>query len=116
MAYKITSKCISCNLCLSACPTGAIKIVNGQHWIDPNLCTNCHGTAYSVPQCVASCPTYDGSVIERKDYWESWFVTYNKVVTKLTKKQDYWDNWFNVYSQKLSQQLQKVSISDGIER
>lgn len=115
MAYKITSKCISCKLCLSACPTSAIKIVNGHHWIDPKLCTNCNGTAYRVPQCVATCPTYDGSVIEPKDYWESWFDTYNKVVTKLTKKQDYWDSWFNVYSQKFSEQLQKVSILDGIE-
>ncbi|MBW4631052.1 MAG: 4Fe-4S binding protein [Iphinoe sp. HA4291-MV1] len=111
MAYKITSKCISCKLCLSACPTGAIKIVDGSYWIDPNLCTNCGGTAYSVAQCVASCPTYDGCVQEPKDYWESWFTTYNKLIAKLTKKQDYWDNWYNFYSQKFSLAMQKHQAS-----
>ncbi|ARV60634.1 ferredoxin [Nostocales cyanobacterium HT-58-2] len=114
MAYKITSKCISCKLCLSACPTGAIKIVDNRHWIDPNLCTNCHGTVYSVPQCVASCPTSDGCVKEHRDYWEGWFATYNKLVTKLTKKQDYWDNWYSLYSQKFSKQMQKHQAS-GVE-
>ncbi|WP_017314877.1 DUF362 domain-containing protein [Mastigocladopsis repens] len=107
MTYKITSKCISCKLCLSACPTGAIKIVDAHHWIDSNLCTNCNGTAYSVPQCVASCPTYDGCVKEGEDYWDSWFTTYDKVLAKLTKKQDYWDNWYNFYSQKFSLAVQK---------
>jgi ferredoxin len=107
MTYKITSKCISCQLCISACPVDAVKIIDGQHWIDPNLCTNCVGTAYTVPQCVAGCPTCDGCVKESRDYWECWFATYNKLVARLTKKQNYWENWFDYYSQKFSEQLQK---------
>jgi Fe-S-cluster-containing hydrogenase component 2 len=99
MAYKITSQCISCNLCQPVCPTDAIKIVDNRHWIDPNLCTNCDGSAYSVPQCQAGCPTWKGCVQERKDYWENWFATYNHLVAKLTKQEDYWERWFNLYSQ-----------------
>ncbi|BBD66538.1 4Fe-4S ferredoxin iron-sulfur binding domain-containing protein [Nostoc commune NIES-4072] len=108
MAYKIlTSQCISCNLCLTACPTNAVKLVDGQHWIDPELCTNCIGSIHTVPQCKAGCPTCDGCVKQPSDYWEGWFANYNRVVAKLTNKQDYWERWFNCYSQKYSEQLQK---------
>jgi ferredoxin len=105
MAYKITSKCISCDLCIDVCPTGAIKTVEGKRWIDPNLCTNCVGSVYTVPQCKAGCPTCDGCVKESLDYWESWFSTYDKLITKLTKKEDYWERWFGTYSQKFSERL-----------
>ena len=107
MTYKITSECISCNLCQSACPTGAIKVVDNSLWIDANLCTNCVGSLYTVPQCQAGCPTCNGCVKQSTDYWESWFDTYNHVLAKLTNKQDYWENWFNLYSQKFSEQLQE---------
>jgi ferredoxin len=107
MAYKITSQCISCDLCLSVCPTGAIKIVDGNRWIDPALCTNCVGSIYTVPQCKAGCPTCDGCVKQPSDYWEGWFANYNRVLGKLTNKEDYWERWFNCYSQKFSEQLQK---------
>ncbi|NJL09689.1 MAG: 4Fe-4S binding protein, partial [Calothrix sp. SM1_7_51] len=83
MAYKITNKCIECNLCLDVCPTGAIKTISGQRWIDPNLCTNCVGSVFTVPQCQAGCPTCDGCVKVSTDYWESWFTTYNKLIAKL---------------------------------
>ncbi len=107
MTYKITSECISCNLCQSACPTGAIKMVDNNLWIDPDLCTNCVDSLYTVPQCKAGCPTCDGCIKQPTDYWESWFDTYNHLVAKLTNKQDYWENWFNFYSQKFSEQLQE---------
>ncbi|MBD2298390.1 4Fe-4S binding protein [Nostoc sp. FACHB-87] len=107
MAYKITSQCISCNLCESVCPTGAIKVEGSRHWIDSELCTDCVGTIHTVPQCKAGCPTCDGCVKETNDYWESWFAKYNRVVGKLTKKQDYWERWFDCYSQKFSEQMQK---------
>ncbi|HLO87920.1 MAG TPA: 4Fe-4S binding protein [Nostocaceae cyanobacterium] len=107
MAYKITGQCISCKLCLPVCPTGAIKIVDGQHWIDPQLCTNCVGSVHTVAQCKATCPTGNGCVKEPSDYWEDWFDKYNRVRAKLTKKQDYWDTWFQTYSQKFSEQLKK---------
>ncbi len=107
MAYKITSQCISCNLCESVCPVGAIKIIDGNHWIDPDLCTNCVDSVYSVPQCKAGCPTCNGCVKQPNDYWESWFDTYNNIVKNLKKEPDYWETWFNCYSEKYSEQLQK---------
>ncbi|NRB09445.1 MAG: 4Fe-4S binding protein [Richelia sp.] len=107
MTYKITSECISCYLCQSVCPTGAIKLVDNRLWIDPNLCQNCADSLNTVPQCQASCPTNYGCVQESTDYWENWFATYSRFLAKLTKKQDYWDKWFNFYSQKFSEQLQE---------
>ncbi|MEA5620130.1 4Fe-4S binding protein [Cronbergia sp. UHCC 0137] len=107
MAYKITSQCISCHLCKSVCPTGAIKETNGNHWIDSELCNNCVGSIHTVPQCKAGCPTVHGCVKQPGDYWEGWFANYNRVLAKLTNKQDYWERWRNTYSQKFSEQLQK---------
>ena len=41
--------CNDCGDCLSACPTGALQLVNGKmHW-QPDLCTYCD-------QCLAACP------------------------------------------------------------
>ncbi|MDM9379691.1 4Fe-4S binding protein [Chlorogloeopsis sp. ULAP01] len=107
MVYQITSECISCKLCQSVCPTGAIKMVENRLWIDPNLCTNCVDSIYTVPQCKASCPTGNGCMKVTTDYWENWFNTYNRLIAKLTKKPDYWENWYKLYSQKFSEQLQK---------
>jgi ferredoxin len=105
MAYKITSQCISCDRCLSACPTDAIKTLNGRHWIDPELCKDCTNTAYSVPQCAAACPTANGCIPAPTDYWEWWFASYSRTVNKLKGKQDYWERWFNSYSEKFSNTL-----------
>jgi ferredoxin len=107
MAYQITSQCISCDLCVSVCPTNAVKVVDGNHWIDPELCTNCFGTVYSVPQCQASCPVCTGCVKQPNDYWEGWFANYNRSLAKLTKKQDYWERWFNYYSKTFSEKLSR---------
>ena len=107
MSYKITSQCISCDLCLSVCPTNAIQIIDGHRWIDPNLCTDCVGSINKVSQCAAGCPTYKGCIKESTDYWQSWFDTYNRFVKKLRNKQDYWEGWFDLYSQKYSEQIQK---------
>lgn len=113
MTYKITSQCISCNICLSACPVGAVKMIDGRPWIDPNLCSNCIDTVYSVAQCKAGCPTCNGCIKQPNDYWEGWFATYDKLIAKLTNQQDYWERWFDCYSQKFSEQLsvhQKVGV------
>jgi DNA-binding transcriptional regulator YiaG len=54
MPYAITKRCIQCDNCVPQCPTGAIKVMEGDYWIDPNLCNNCQG--YVAPQCIVSCP------------------------------------------------------------
>ncbi|MBU7586158.1 MAG: helix-turn-helix domain-containing protein [Nostoc sp. TH1S01] len=54
MPYAITNRCIQCDNCLPQCPQGAIKLMEGEYWIDQILCNDCQG--YTVPQCVVSCP------------------------------------------------------------
>jgi ferredoxin len=115
MTYKITGKCISCDLCLPVCPRSAISIIDGQRTIDPNLCNGCVDTVYTVPQCVAGCPTCDGCVKQPANYWEGWFDTYKKSVAKLTNKNsNYWEIWFASYSQKFSKQLEKQRSSQTV--
>lgn len=43
------SKCNGCGNCLSHCPQGAISMVAGNAWIDPELCDGCGN-------CVNFCP------------------------------------------------------------
>ena len=55
MAYHITAKCISCDMCLPECPNGAIAMdQEGNYSIDPARCTECAG--FSAPACVSVCP------------------------------------------------------------
>lgn len=42
-------KCISCGACISICPVGAIKFVNGKAHIDPNICVKCGGCEQICP-------------------------------------------------------------------
>lgn len=49
MTYRITEFCIECGRCVSVCPTEAISVVDGHHWIDPELCDD-------VAMCVRYCP------------------------------------------------------------
>lgn len=108
MSYTITSKCISCHRCVSQCPTGAISWNGARYEINPNVCNDCAGY-YGVPQCAAVCPTNDAcQAIAPADYWDSWFVTYGKLVSQMSEAQqgNYWLKWFELYSERLSQQLQ----------
>lgn len=114
MTYTITNKCIDCNACASSCPTGAItKNSNGKFAVDPDLCNDCSG-AYSVAQCMASCPTYNGCQItlssliqsvktSSDNYWDTWFATHRRLLQRLETQHQtqYWRHWFDTYSQKL---------------
>lgn len=55
MALIINDLCITCDLCLAACPNKAISAGEDIFTIDPNLCTECVGH-HAVSQCVKVCP------------------------------------------------------------
>jgi hypothetical protein len=119
MTYIITSQCIECHRCESICPTGAITQNEQQYQINPERCNDCVGH-YAVPQCWAACPTSGGcvpnlAILPRSlaikpagDYWDNWFNTYNRLVSRLRANQSstYWQHWFDAYSQAFAKQLQ----------
>ena len=49
MAYRITSKCISCGACELECPVNAISQGEDRYVINPDLCIECGA-------CQAICP------------------------------------------------------------
>jgi len=108
MTYTITNNCIGCDRCLPQCPTKAISVKGQTYSIDQNLCNGCEGL-YSVPQCLAVCPTNNGcvrtlsAITSSNDYWDSWFNTYNQLIDRINKpkKNPYWQQWFNIYSQEV---------------
>ena len=55
MTYKITSDCISCGVCESECPLGAISEGDGAYVIDADTCSGCG-------VCVDSCAV--GAIVE----------------------------------------------------
>ncbi|WP_088891460.1 4Fe-4S binding protein [Leptolyngbya ohadii] len=127
MTYTITSQCIQCHRCASICPTGAITQNETQYQINAERCNDCVGH-YAVPQCWASCPTHNGctsftalSISASNRYWDSWFDTYNRLVSQLTQNSseteqpiDYWQRWFNTYSQTISNLQNKLQTSTPV--
>ncbi len=113
MGYTITEDCIGCQRCLSVCPKGAIETDGSRFWIEVSRCDQCQDS-YGLSQCWAICPTNEGCIPLTRvtetylthpvgDYWESWFSTYEQLLTRLKSKQrsPYWQQWFNLYSQRL---------------
>ena len=49
MAYVISDACISCGVCASDCPVGAIAEGDGQFMIDTDTCIDCGSCAGSCP-------------------------------------------------------------------
>ena len=49
MAYYINDDCISCGVCESECPVGAISAGDGKYVIDADTCTDCGS-------CTSVCP------------------------------------------------------------
>jgi ferredoxin len=56
MAYHITELCTECGRCVPVCPTKAISVSEGHHWIDPDTCDD-------VAMCVRYCPE-PGAIIQ----------------------------------------------------
>ncbi|MEA5536080.1 helix-turn-helix domain-containing protein [Crocosphaera sp. XPORK-15E] len=65
MSYTISDSCSICESCQIKCPTGAIKIDDGEYWIDQKLCNNCEGY-YEEPQCIVQCPISSPSPTQAK--------------------------------------------------
>ena len=49
MAYTITSDCISCGACESACPVECIAPGDETYVIDPDACIDCGACAETCP-------------------------------------------------------------------
>jgi NAD-dependent dihydropyrimidine dehydrogenase PreA subunit len=49
MIYVDDARCTGCGLCIDACPTAAIRIVNGVAQVDQHLCRECEA-------CLSACP------------------------------------------------------------
>jgi len=54
------NECISCNLCEKACPTGALKMVDGRPVINKVLCDH-------DGLCIKACPV--GCLVEKRQGW-----------------------------------------------
>ena len=65
MSYTITENCPTCPTCQIECPTGAIKLEDGEYLINQKLCNNCQGY-YTEPQCIVQCPISSPSPTQAK--------------------------------------------------
>ena len=115
MTYTITDHCISCQRCLSSCPTEAIQTDGSSFWINVNRCNQCQGS-HGVAQCWAVCPTDEGCVPlstgslavtahaePTGHYWRAWFANYTHLMARVKASQPsgYWQQWFETYAQRL---------------
>ncbi|MBN1438874.1 MAG: 4Fe-4S binding protein [Anaerolineales bacterium] len=49
MVYVDKDRCKGCGLCVQACPTGAIQLIDGVARVEQSLCRECHA-------CLSACP------------------------------------------------------------
>ena len=49
LAYQISDDCISCGVCASNCPVGAISEGDGKFVIDADTCIDCGACAENCP-------------------------------------------------------------------
>ncbi len=52
-------KCIACGACISICPVGAIRFVNGKAYINPKKCIKCNSCAQFCPVVAIDINTED---------------------------------------------------------
>lgn len=60
MVYVDAGRCSGCGLCVEACPTGAIRLVDGMARVDQGLCRACEA-------CLEACPTGAISVAQEPE-------------------------------------------------
>ncbi len=65
MTYAITKRCDQCETCMPLCPVDAIKLINDEFWIDPNICNNCEGYS-ETPICADICPVNSPVLMQAK--------------------------------------------------
>ena len=64
MAMKIVEECISCGNCEPECPNQSISQGDSIYVIAHERCTECVGSEFEAPQCVAVCPVSDCIVVD----------------------------------------------------
>lgn len=66
MVHIDEARCTGCGTCVSVCPTGAIRLVEGVARIEQTLCRECEA-------CLSACP--DGAILALREPVKTWKLT-----------------------------------------